>query len=161
MVEAVEKDWLEGRLEANLREWGLPSSTISPRERTRSLPNVENVEGRCEITISVDVPKLRRMFPRTILSEEGSRQEVASSNIKIRGCCRIALARARRWRWPPESWQPPGPIRCRKPSGNAATNCERPTLRMASCSSSSGAAGRTNRRLKGNVPSNRTGSRGR
>jgi len=83
MVEAVEKDWLEGRLAANLREWGLPSSTISPRERTRSLPNVENVEGRCEITISVDAVKLRRMFPSTTLSEEGSRQEVASSKIKI------------------------------------------------------------------------------
>jgi hypothetical protein len=37
----------------------LPSSTISPRERTRSLLNVENVEGRCEMTISVDVLKLR------------------------------------------------------------------------------------------------------
>ena len=59
MVEAVEKDWLQGRLEANLRKWGLPSSTISPRERTRSLRNVENVEGRCEMTISVDVLKLR------------------------------------------------------------------------------------------------------
>jgi hypothetical protein len=83
-----------GRLAANLREWGLPSSTISPRERIRSLPNVENVEGRCEMTISVDVLKPRRMFPRTTLSEEGSRQEVASSNIKIRGCCRMLL----RWR---------------------------------------------------------------
>src|SRR5580704_6558452 len=98
MVEAVEKDWLERLLEANLREQGLPSSTISPRERTRSLPKVENVEVRCEMTISVDVLKLRRMLPRTSLSEERSRQEVASSNIKIRGCCRIALARASRWR---------------------------------------------------------------
>src|ERR1700733_3261818 len=98
MVEAVGKDWLEVRLEANLREWGLPSSTISPRERTRSLPKAENVEARCEMTISVDAVRPRRMFPRTSLSEEGSRQEVASSNIKIRGCCRIALAMASRWR---------------------------------------------------------------
>ena len=98
MVEAVEKDWLEVGLAANLREWGLPSSTISPRQRTRSLPNVENVEARCETTISVDSVKLWRIFPRTTLSDEGSRQEVASSNIKIRGCCRIALAMASRWR---------------------------------------------------------------
>jgi hypothetical protein len=81
-----------------LREWGLPSSTISPRERTRTLPKVGNVELRCEIAISVDAARPRRMFPRTTLSEEGSRQEVASSNIKIRGRCRIALARASRWR---------------------------------------------------------------
>ena len=161
MVEAVEEDWLDGRLAANLGEWGLPSSTISPRERVRSLPNAENVEARCEMTISVDALRARRIFPRTTLSEEGSRQEVASSNIKIRGCCRSALAMASRWRWPPESWQPPGPIRWRKPSGNAEINCESPTLRMASCSSSSGEAGRTKRRLKDNVPSNRTGSRGR
>jgi hypothetical protein len=72
-----------------LREWGLASSTISPRERTRTLPKVGNVEGRCEIAISVDVVRPRRMFPRTTLSEEGSRQEVASSNIKIRGRCRM------------------------------------------------------------------------
>src|ERR1700733_1820318 len=98
MVEAVEKDWLEVELAANLREWGFPSSMISPRQRTRSLPNVENVEARCEMTISVDAVRPRRMFPRTTLSEEGSRQEVASSNIKIRGCCRIALAMASRWR---------------------------------------------------------------
>ena len=98
MVEAVEKDWLDGRLAANLRKWGLPSSTISPRERIRSLPNVENVEARCEMTISVDAARPRRMFSRTTLSEEGSRQEVASSKIKIRGCCRIALAMASRWR---------------------------------------------------------------
>ena len=98
MVEAVEKDWLEGRFDANLREWGLPSSTISPRERTRSLAKVENVEWRCEMTMSVDAVRPRRMFPRTALSEEVSRQEVASSNIKIRGCCRIARAMASRWR---------------------------------------------------------------
>ena len=59
MLEAVKKDWLEVQLAANLREWGLPSSTISPLERMRSLPKVENVEGRCEMTISVDVLKLR------------------------------------------------------------------------------------------------------
>ena len=46
MVETVEKDWVTARLSENLTERGLPSSTISPRERTRSLPNVENVEGR-------------------------------------------------------------------------------------------------------------------
>ena len=131
MVETVGKDWLEGRLAASLAEWGLPSSTISPRQRIRSLPNVENVEARCEMTISVDAVRPWRMFPRTTLSEDGSRPEVASSNIKIRGCCRSALAMASRWRWPPESWHAPGPIRWRKPSGNAATNCESPTLRMA------------------------------
>jgi len=98
MLEAVQEDWLEGRLAANLSKWELRSSAISPRERTRSLPKVENVEGRCEMTISVDAVRLRRMFPRTALSEEESRQEVASSKIKIRGCCRIALAMASRWR---------------------------------------------------------------
>src|ERR1700722_16405665 len=98
MVEVVEKDWLDGRLVAKSREWGLPSSTISPRQRTRSLANVDNVETRCEMTISVDAVRPWRIFPRTTLSEEGSRQEVASSNIKIRGCCRIALAMASRWR---------------------------------------------------------------
>lgn len=98
MAEAVQKDWLKGRLAANVRDWGLPSSTIFPRDRTRSLSNVENVEGRCEMTISVDSARPRRMFSRTARSEEGSRQEVASSKIKIRGCCRMTLAMASRWR---------------------------------------------------------------
>ena len=98
MVEAVEEDWLDGRLAVSWGEWGLPSSTISPRERVRSLPNAENVEARWEMKINVDALRARRMFPRTTLSEEGSRQEVASSNIKIRGRWRIALAMASRWR---------------------------------------------------------------
>ena len=46
----------------------------------------------------------------------------------------MALARASRWRSPPESWQPPGPIGWLKPWGNAATNCDSPALRMASWS---------------------------
>jgi hypothetical protein len=97
-AEAAEKDWLEKQLAVRLRKWGLPSSTISPRERMRSLSKLQTVEGRCEMTISVDVLKLRRMFARTNFSEGGSRQEVASSNIKMRGRCSIALASASRWR---------------------------------------------------------------
>lgn len=39
---------------STLGELRLPSSTISPGERVRSLLNAKNAEARCEITISVD-----------------------------------------------------------------------------------------------------------
>src|ERR1700689_5215803 len=59
MVEVVQNNSLDGQLAATLNEWGLPSSMTSPRARTRSLSNVENVDGRCEMTISVDAARTR------------------------------------------------------------------------------------------------------
>src|ERR1700722_12398089 len=90
---------------------GPKSSTIRPPERTSILLNADNVEARWDTTMRVEASRRSFTLRRIRVSEVGSRHEVASSRIRICGFCRSARAIARRWRWPPDNWQPSGPMR--------------------------------------------------
>lgn len=140
---------------------GSPSLTIRPLQRSKTRSNPANVESRWEITTNVDRLRFRRRCWIIFNSDNGSRHEVASSRITILGRRRTALAIARRWRSPPESWHASGPIRCARPLGNEAASSDNPARFRDSSISRSDALGPAKSRLDVIVPSNNTGSRGR
>lgn len=64
------------------RELQSPSLATRPCERRSTLPKVENVESRCEMTMKVERLRLLRSRRRIVSSADGSRQEVPSSRIR-------------------------------------------------------------------------------
>lgn len=77
---------------------GSESATIRPASRTRIRPNPAKVDARWDTTINVEVERYSDTLRKIKASDVGSRQEVASSRIRIRGLCRSAHAIASRWR---------------------------------------------------------------
>mmetsp|Transcript_11466 Transcript_11466/g.30382 ORF Transcript_11466/g.30382 Transcript_11466/m.30382 type:complete len:316 (+) Transcript_11466:1755-2702(+) len=136
----------------------VPSSTTSPASNTQMRSARRTVERRWAMTIVVRPSIALSSACCTILSDEASRADVASSNSITQGLRRRARAMAIRCFCPPDSWAPFSPT-------FVPYFCVRVEMKewafaffAASITSSSVAVGRPNRMLSMMLPSKRVGS---
>lgn len=103
-----------------------PCSTIRPESNTKIRSACCTLASRWAITMVVRPVDAAAIACFTSLSVVASSCDVASSSSKISGSRMSARAIAKRWRWPPDNFDPWAPTSVLYPSGR---------LMMNSCSS--------------------------